>query len=245
MLRKTGVGFLLSLVFVLFAYSSAVAEWYVGGAVGVSMPHDVTDFKGSGGTYTGTLTDFTPDNSFAGGVKLGYFFEQVPNLGVEFNWSISDPDVDKEKITATLTNPVGIFAGQASGDFLGTADVDSLNSFGFLAMLRITDEDAKSEYNGIQPYLGLGFSVNVLDVNKISVYSTAGAFIAETSGESNTSIGPLISAGLNYIINDRVKLYSEYKYKHSNFEYDELDGIVKYEFDGEESSLLFGASYSF
>ena len=109
----------------------------------------------------------------------------------------------------------------------------------------INDEDAKSEYNGIQHYLGLGFSVNVLDVNKISVYSTAGAFIAETSGESNTSIGPLISAGLNYIINDRVKLYSEYKYKHSNFEYDELDGIVKYEFDGEESSLLFGASYRF
>ncbi|SVC01975.1 uncharacterized protein METZ01_LOCUS254829, partial [marine metagenome] len=36
MIRKTGVGFLLSLVFVLFAYSSAVAEWYVGGAVGVA-----------------------------------------------------------------------------------------------------------------------------------------------------------------------------------------------------------------
>ena len=37
MLRKTGVGFLLSLVFVLFAYSSAVAEWYAGGAVGLSI----------------------------------------------------------------------------------------------------------------------------------------------------------------------------------------------------------------
>ena len=38
MVRKTGVGFLLSLVFVLFTYSSAVAEWYVGGAIGVSIP---------------------------------------------------------------------------------------------------------------------------------------------------------------------------------------------------------------
>jgi hypothetical protein len=36
MIRRTGVGILLSLVFVLFTYSSAVAELYVGGAVGGS-----------------------------------------------------------------------------------------------------------------------------------------------------------------------------------------------------------------
>jgi len=238
--------FLVGLVCAFLAPSSAFAEWYAGGGIGISMPHDVTDFKGSSGAYTATLTDFSPDNSFAGGIKGGYFFGKSPNFGVEFNLSFSDPDVDKEAITATLTGtPVGVFSGQASGDFLGTADVDSLVSYGFLAMLRATDEDAKAKYHGLQPYAGLGFSVNVLDVNKIAIHSTAGALIAETSGESNTSVGLLISAGLNYILTDRIKLYSEYKYKDSNFEYDALDGAVKYEFDGQESSLLFGATYSF
>ena len=78
MLRKTGVGFLLSLVFVLFTYSSAVAEWYVGGAVGVAMPHDVDDLSGSRGGYSLGISEFSPDSSFTGGVKVGYFFEKTP-----------------------------------------------------------------------------------------------------------------------------------------------------------------------
>ena len=46
MIRKTGVGILLSLVFVLFAYSSAVAEsgCYVGFKTGPSI-QDYTDVK--------------------------------------------------------------------------------------------------------------------------------------------------------------------------------------------------------
>ena len=103
MVRKTGVGFLLSLVFVLFTYSSAVAEWYVGGAVGVAMPHDVDDLSASSGGYSLGISEFSPDTSFTGGVKGGYFFEGTPYLGVEINWSISEPDVDKETVTATIT----------------------------------------------------------------------------------------------------------------------------------------------
>ena len=98
MIRKTGVGFLLSLVFVLFTYSSAAAEWYVGGAVGVAMPHDVDDLSGSEAGYSVAISEFTPDTSFTGGVKVGYFFEKTPYLGVEINWSMSEPDVDKETV---------------------------------------------------------------------------------------------------------------------------------------------------
>ena len=150
MIRKTGVGFLLSLVFVLFTYSSAVAEWYVGGAVGVAMPQDVDDLSASSGGYSLGISEFSPDSSFTGGVKVGYFFEKTPYLGVEINWSMSEPDVDKETVFATITGtPTGAYAGQTSGNFLGSVDVASLSSFSFLAMLRVTDDDAKKEYNGI------------------------------------------------------------------------------------------------
>ena len=171
-----------------------------------------------------------------------------PNLGVEVNWSISDPDVDKETVTATITNtPTGLFVGQNSGEFLGSVDTDNLSDFGFLAILRATNEDAKAKYNGMQPYLGLGFVVSSLDINKVTIYQTNGTFIAETTGgDKATDVGFLLSAGLNYIISDHVKLYSEYKYQSVDYEFGALDAAgVTWKLTGEVSSVLFGASYGF
>ena len=248
MLRKTGVGLLLSLVFVLFTYSSAVAEWYVGGAVGVAMPHDVDDLSASEGGYSLGISEFSPDTSFTGGVKVGYFFEKTPYLGVEINWSMSEPDVDKETVFATITGtPTGVYAGQTSGEFLGSVDVDSLSSFSFLAMLRATDEDAKAKYNGIQPYLGLGFTVSTLDVNSASAHSTAGALIGTTTGDgdSATDVGFALTGGLNYLIANNIKIYSEYKFESVDYDYNSLDGSLEITASVENSSLMFGASYSF
>ena len=246
MLRKTGVGFLLSLVFVLFTYSSAVAEWYVGGAVGVAMPHDVDDLSGSAGGYTLGISEFSPDSSFTGGVKVGYFFEKTPYLGVEVNWSISEPDVDKETVFATITGtPTGAAVGQTSGNFLASVDVASLSSFSFLAMLRATDEDAKTKYNGIQPYLGLGFTVSTLDVDSVSLYNTAGVLLGTSaSGDSTTDVGFALTGGLNYLIANNVKVYSEYSYGTVDYEFDKFDGL-KTDLNSQNSSLVFGASYSF
>ena len=248
MVKKTGVGVLLSLVFVLFTYSSAVAEWYVGGAVGVAMPHDVDDLSGSSGGYSLGISEFSPDSSFTGGVKVGYFFEKTPYLGVEINWSMSEPDVDKETVTATITGtPTGAYAGQTSGDFLGSVDVASLSSFGFLAMLRATDEDAKAKYNGIQPYLGLGFTVSTLDVDSVSAHTTAGALIGTTTGggDSATDVGFALTGGLNYLIANNIKIYSEYKFESVDYDYNSLDGSLEITASVENSSLMFGASYSF
>tara|TARA_B100000953_G_C17929330_1_gene393367 strand:+ start:144 stop:881 length:738 start_codon:yes stop_codon:yes gene_type:complete len=245
MIRRTGVGVLLSLVFVLFTYSSAVAEWYVGGAVGVAMPHAVDDLSGSEAGYSVAISEFTPDTSFTGGVKVGYFFEKTPYLGVEINWSISEPDTDKETVFATITGtPTGAYAGQTSGNFLGSVDVASLSSFSFLAMLRATDEDAKAKYNGIQPYLGLGFTVSTLDIDSVTAHSTAGALIGTGTGDSTTDVGFALSAGLNYTVSDNIKVYSEYGFETVDYEFDSLDGLVT-EVNPQASSLMFGASYSF
>ena len=55
--------------------------------------------------------------------------------------------------------------------------------------------------------------------------------------------GFLLSAGLNYKSTDRMKFYGEYKYTESS--YDMITETVNYEFDVEDFSLMFGASYSF
>ena len=247
MLKKTGVGVLLSLVFVLFTYSSAVAEWYVGGAVGVAMPHAVDDLSGSEAGYSIAISEFTPDTSFTGGVKVGYFFEKTPYLGVEINWSMSEPDVDKETVFATITGtPTGVYVGQTSGDFLGSVDVDSLSSFSFLVMLRLTDDDAKKESAGIQPYLGLGFTVSTLDVDSVSAHNaTTGALIGTSgSGDSATDVGFAVTGGLNVLITNNIKIYSEYKFETVDYEFNSIDSL-KTEVNLQNSSLMFGASYSF
>ena len=247
MLRKTGVGFLLSLIFVLFTYSSAVAEWYVGGAVGVAIPHDVDDLSASSGGYSLGISEFSPDTSFTGGVKVGYFFEKTPYLGVEINWSMSEPDVDKETVFATITGtPTGVYAGQTSGNFLGSVDVASLSSFSFLAMLRATDEDAKAKYNGIQPYLGLGFTVSTLDVKCICPYYGGSThWDDDRGGDSATDVGYTLTGGLNYLIANNIKIYSEYKFESVDYDYNSLDGSLEITASVENSSLMFGASYSF
>ena len=246
MVKKTGVGVLLSLVFVLFTYSSAVAEWYVGGAVGIAMPHNVDDLDVTGSGFSVGVSEFSPDTSFTGGVKVGYFFEKTPYLGVEINWSISEPDTDKETVFATITGtPTGAYAGQTSGNFLGAVDVASLSSFSFLAMLRATDEDAKAKYNGIQPFLGLGFTVSTIDVNSATLFNTAGTQLSTTANsDSSTGVGFLLSAGLNYIVSDNIKVYSEYSFQTVEHTLT-MDTNVNSELTSDGSAVVFGASYSF
>ena len=73
----------------------------------------------------------------------------------------------------------------------------------------------------------------------------AGAVLAggvENLG-SDTSAGFLLSAGLNYKINNHLKAYGEYKYTDVSFE-DTTSG-TKYDFDLDTSSLMFGVSYHF
>lgn len=226
---------------------SAHAEWYLGGAVGVAIPHDVDDLAVSGGGFSVDVSSFSPDTSFTGGIKGGYFFESIPSLGVEINWSMSAPDVDKETVNATITGtPTGAFVGQATGDFLGSVDVDSVSSFGFLAMLRVTDEDANKDYSGMQPFLGLGFTISTLDVNSATIFNTAGTQLGTTgSGDSDTSVGFLLSTGLNYIVSDNIKLYSEYKFQTVDHTLSSLDDSVDYKLTNESSSIVFGATYSF
>ena len=234
--------FSLSMIF----NQSAYAEWYLGGAVGIAIPHNVDDLDISGSGFSVDISSFSPDTAFAGGIKGGYFFESIPYLGMEINWSISAPDVDTETINATITGtPTGLYVGRTTGDFIGSVDVDSVSSFGFLAMLRVTDEDASKEYFGMQPFLGLGFTVSTLDVKSATIFDTAGTQLGTTgSSDSATDIGFLLSAGLNYIVSDNIKVYSEYKFQTVEHTLT-MDTGVDSKLTNESSSVVFGASYSF
>jgi len=233
--------FVLAMVFSLTTATVQFvsAESYLGLGLGVSLSHDATDIKGTtaaGATATGT--DVSPDDSLAYGFKAGHYFNSMPWLGVEFNFYQRDPDVETQ--TASCTGTAGICTA-AAGQL--KVDVNSVTTLGFLTMLRATEEQTKSLFN-IQPYLGLGFGVNIVDLGDATTFTTAGAFNSGTNLESDTSVGFLLSAGLNYEVCENVKAYGEYKYAEASFDVRGADS-VDYEFDAADSSLMFGLAYSF
>ena len=119
-----------------------------------------------------------------------------------------------------------------------------MTTYGFLAMFRATEEQTKNMFN-MEPYLGLGVAINNISLGRGTAYNAAGAELAggvENLG-SDTSTGFLLSAGLNYKINNHLKAYGEYKYTDVSFE-DTTNG-TKYDFDLDASSLMFGVSYHF
>ena len=112
-------------------------------------------------------------------------------------------------------------------------------------MLRATDEDAKAKYNGIQPFLGLGFTVSTIDVNSATLFNTAGTQLGTTANsDSSTGVGFLLSAGLNYIVSDNIKVYSEYSFQTVEHTLT-MDTNVNSEMTSDGSAVVFGASYSF
>ena len=64
------------------------------------------------------------------------------------------------------------------------------------------------------------------------------------NSDSSTGVGFLLSAGLNYIVSDNIKVYSEYKFQTVEHTLT-MDTGVNSELTNESSSVVFGASYSF
>jgi len=86
--------------------------------------------------------------------------------------------------------------------------------------------------------------VSTLDVNSVSAFTTAGALIGTGTGDSTTDVGFALTGGLNCLINNNIKTYIEYKFETVDYEFDSIDNL-KTEVNVQNSSLMFGASYSF
>jgi opacity protein-like surface antigen len=236
MLKKLLIYLIVPVFFLQMIFNqSAYAESYIGLGLGVSLAQDVTDIK-AGVSVTGT--DVNADDAFSFGIKAGHFFESVPWFGVEMNIYQRDNDVGQQ--TATCTGTAGI-CGTTSSQL--KVDVNRFTTIGFLAMLRVTEEQSKN-YLTLQPFLGLGFGVNTIDLGEASTFTTAGAALRSTNLDSDTNLGILVSAGLNYKIYDHLKAYGELKYTDSSFESKGSDGVT-YKYDAGDSNLMFGFAYNF
>jgi opacity protein-like surface antigen len=213
MLRKIGVGFLLSLVFVLFTYSSAVADtpvfksndgkWYGSINAGVAILNDV-DFSVDGSLWGATWTaagsySFDPGASFGG--ALGYVISDLVRAEIELGYQ--SVEYDKVEISGNVTYGGSTQAYGGEADLKG--DIDALH---FLTNVILTPLGNKTLFGAsVTPLLGAGIGFFDYE-SKITAIGTQTA----TSEVSNTDLLVSIMAGLEYASSQQVTWAIKYRH---------------------------------
>ena len=252
MLKKNGSGLLLSLVLVLCVPSVAFSEGYMGTGMGImSVSRDITEFNEAGRTEGVLVSSFSVDPYLAErepwgyvfrSAAAGYFFEHLPWLGVEVNYSINNHDLDTAISAKVADDSDGPRRGLNSGNFTGVVDVSHYSTIGFLLKFSPQKEET---YSGFGLFGGLGFGVDILNVKGVEFLDTNRTKQRDADEEIMLDLDFLLSVGIDYKIRNNAKAYGEYKYKNASFGSSAFDGVVDYEFDLEESSFTFGFAYSF
>ena len=212
-IRKTGVGVLLSAVFVLFTYSSAVADtpvfksndgkWYGSINAGIAILNDI-DFSAaaSGGGVTVTAAgaySFDPGASFGG--ALGYVISDLVRTEIELGYQ--SVEYDKMDLSGSVTYGGSTVAYGGEADLTG--DIDALH---FLTNVILTPLGNKTLFGAsVTPLVGAG--VGFFDYeSKITAIGTQTA----TSEVSNTDLLVSIMAGLEYASSQQVTWAIKYRH---------------------------------
>jgi opacity protein-like surface antigen len=181
--------------------TSTYAEVYIAGQAGVTFPQALSDVErtsaGSGLPAGTKVSDLSLKTSVLYGLKLGYYLESLPWLGIEGEVFNTNPHVKQQ--TQTMTLPSGtVLSGTPSGSLL------SVLTLATNLMVRYPGAS-------FQPYLGVGPGLFFARNH----FSTA----AGEASTSTTQIGLNALAGIRYLATDHVALFLEGKYSHAQLNF--------------------------
>jgi opacity protein-like surface antigen len=214
MFKRCGLGFLLSLVFVLFAYSSAVADtpvfksndgkWYGSIGTGVTMLNDI-DFSAaaSGGGVTVTAAgSYTFDAAASIGGAVGYVVNNFVRTEIEVGYQ--NIEYDKIKYSGDIT------FGATTVAYTGESDVDGdIDALHVLTNVILTPLGNKTIFGvSVTPLVSAGIGFITMD----STIKSIGT-LAANSNVSNTDFLASIMTGLEYASSQQVTW--AIKYRHS------------------------------
>ena len=217
MLRKTGVGFLLSLVFVLFAYSSSVADtpvfnskdgkWYGSINAGVTFLNDIgVSASASGGGYTLTAAaDLTFDDGASFGGALGYVISDFVRTELELGFA----NIDHDKIEGTVDFTSVGTTTSVTGEAGITGEIDAVTA---LANVILTPLGNKTLFGlSVTPLVGAG--VGFIDwEDEITGITINGVTTAVTSKADDTDLLVSIMTGLEYTSSQQVTWAIKYRH---------------------------------
>ena len=213
MLRVNGTGVLLSLVFVLFAYSSAVADtpvfksndgkWYGSINAGITILNDIPfsiAISGSGFTVS-AAGSYTFDAAPSIGGAVGYVINDFVRTEIELGYA--SIEYDKIEISGNVTVGATTVAYTAATDMKG--DIDALH---FLTNVILTPLGNKTLFGvSVTPLVGAGIGFTSMD-SKITSIGTQ----AINSEVSSTDFLVSIMAGLEYASSQQVTWAIKYRH---------------------------------
>ena len=218
MLRKTGVGFLLSLMFVLFAYSSAVADTpvfnskdgklYASINVGLTFLNDL-DFDLAGQTQHGFTGTGTGSGSFDAGVSFGGALGYVISDKVRTELELGYQKIDYDKVDlsgGTYTPSGAATVTYAAGEYNVNGEIDALT---VSTNVILTPLGNKTLFGAsVTPLVGagIGFVDWESEITTIDTQTIDGK-------EDDTDLLVSIMAGLEYTSSQQVTW--AIKYRHS------------------------------
>ena len=213
MVKKTGVGVLLSLVFVLLTYSSAVADTpvfksndgklYGSINAGVAILNDI-DFSAaaSGGGVTVTAAgSYSFDTAASFGGALGYVINDFVRTELELGYQ--KIDYDKINITGDVTYGATTVSYTGEADLKG--DIDALH---FLTNVILTPLGNKTLFGAsVTPLVGagIGFFSYESEITRVGTQAT-------NSETSATDFLASIMTGLEYASSQQVTWAIKYRH---------------------------------
>lgn len=209
---------------VILFIGNAKGEFYVAGQLGQQLSNSFGEITTTGGPRGVRFTDLDLDNSLLFGAKAGYFFPQVPNLGLELEAFHAKPDLKAQ--SSIVTGPVpGVF------------EFDQTN---FRVMTVAFNVVARAQADGFEPYAGIGLGLFFARLR-----DQTGASISD-----NGVPGLNAFAGYRSFLGQNLALFVEYKYDRARFTFkeafDPAIGIgTGLRGDYEAHQMMFGLSYHF
>jgi opacity protein-like surface antigen len=214
MIRRTGFGFLLSLVFIIFAYSSAVADtpvfksndgkWYGSVNAGITILNDIPfSVAVSGSGFTASAEgSYTFDAAPSIGGAVGYVINDFVRTEIELGYQ--NIEMDKFKFAGNLT--VGSTVYTSTGEFDIKGDIDALH---FLTNVILTPLGTKTLLGvPFTPLVGAGIGFISMETTIESITTAV-----VNSKVSNTDFLASIMTGLEYASSQQVTW--AIKYRHS------------------------------
>ena len=244
--------FLIPLIASLLPVGLANAEPYAGLALGWTFNQKLSGIKGDenlnypnaistvdGTFYPGTsYSDIKLKDALQGGIKAGYYFDAMPNLGIEVEGNYSQPNMKAQNVTLTNPSGTGASAGVGIGAVISGGTPSSVLSgdgnsateaqLPAKAQLLQFNFNAMYRYQGFKeftPYIGAGPSINII---RLTGTGESGHFVNPTDPTgANISYGPRVSdtsvnlganfkLGAEYRMGDDWGLGAEYHYTWSN-----------------------------
>ena len=166
-------------------------EFFVGGFLGAGFIYNTTwDYRSVSPSPLNTaVSNMKIDPGITGGIKLGYFFDRAPNLGIEAEGSIGTQHQPSQTVSLNPAIQWSTTGSVKSQDMLvWTMAFHFLGRWGFF-------QTPEVPFGRLQPYVGLGPGL-------VMLYAPA---------DSAKNFSLEFEAGLRYMFTKNLGAFMEYK----------------------------------